>query len=331
MRKLRAGVLGLGIGRRHAAGYATTSLADLVAVCDADSERLDRAKAAYPSIQIYHEYAEMLSEAHLDVVSVCTPDHMHVDHSIAALEAGLHVLCEKPLADSVEGAARIVEAARRSSRMVMVGHDRRFVPSLRTVKAMCDSGELGTVFYVEANSLQNKLGQFSAAPWYFTRQALLGTGAHCVDLMRWIGGEVLEAFAYSNHLTFPEFPRDDNIVVLYRLASGCIGKVTMAYGAIRPPRGCPTELMVYGSKGSVEDDRVYVPATNASKSWQPLKPRFPDQESHSAEIQHFCECLLEGRRPLTDAVEGARTVAACVAGIESAATGRPVVPVRFED
>lgn len=330
MKKLRAGVLGLGIGRSHVRGYLESPSAELAAVCDANPERLARFQAEHPDVRVFSDYAEMLTRAELDVVSVCTPDHFHADHSIMALEAGLHVLCEKPMTDSVESAERLVKAVRRSGRKLMVGHDRRFVPLHQTVKAICDAGELGALFYVESDSLQNKLAQFTAAPWYFTRQALLGTGAHCVDLIRWVGGEVEEAAAYSNHLTFPEFPRDDCIVVLYRLSTGCIGKVTMAYGAIRPRRGCPTELAVYGARGSIEEDRIFTLDHPPTAGWDQVELRVPDVESHCAEIDHFCQCILEDRRPLIDELEGARTVAACVAGIEAATTGRPIKPARID-
>src|SRR5262249_16448110 len=101
--KLRAGVIGLGVGKSHPQGYASSPLVELVALCDADTTRLSEMGQTYhvPEANLYHDYQKMLTEAKLDIVSVCLPNYLHAEVSTAALNAGVHVLCEKPMAPTV--------------------------------------------------------------------------------------------------------------------------------------------------------------------------------------------------------------------------------------
>ena len=109
---LRAGVIGLGVGRTHAAGYTAIEGTELVALCDLSQKRLQERGAAFTGAKHYTDYRAMLDEADLDVVSVCVPNALHPEIAIAVLEAGLHVCCEKPLAADLAGAHAIVEAVK---------------------------------------------------------------------------------------------------------------------------------------------------------------------------------------------------------------------------
>src|ERR1041385_5410804 len=100
---LRAGIIGLGVGKAHAGGYAASPDANLVALCDSDEKRLHELGQTYnvPPDGLYTDYKRMLAEAKLDMVSVCLPNFLHAEVSSAALDAGVHVLCEKPMAPTV--------------------------------------------------------------------------------------------------------------------------------------------------------------------------------------------------------------------------------------
>ncbi len=197
--RLRAAVVGLGIGRHHVEAYEGHPRVDLVALCDGDAGRLATFQERLPGVAGYATLDEMLTRASPDVVSICTPDWLHADMGVAALRAGAHVICTKPLTTSVEDAHRMIAAADEAGRCLIGAHERRFHPPYRVVKDILDRGRLGRLFYVEVNYYSHKKRQFDRTPWYKSaehpRSAILGTGAHAVDLMRWFAGDVEEVWA----------------------------------------------------------------------------------------------------------------------------------------
>ena len=105
-RRLRAAVVGLGIGRHHVQAFATHPRVDLVAVCDADPERCARFQQSHPASRTYPDLEAMLARETLDLVTICTPDWLHAEMGVAALRAGAHVICVKPLSTTIEDARR---------------------------------------------------------------------------------------------------------------------------------------------------------------------------------------------------------------------------------
>src|SRR5919197_409619 len=148
-KRLRAAVVGLGIGRHHVQAFATHPHVDLVAVCDTNPERAARFLAEHPASRTYADLDTMLAREALDLVTICTPDWLHVDMGIAALRAGAHVISVKPLTTSVEDAQRFIAAADAAGRKLMVAHERRFHPRYRAIKQVLNQGLIGDPFYVE--------------------------------------------------------------------------------------------------------------------------------------------------------------------------------------
>ncbi len=164
--RLRAAVVGLGIGRYHVQSFVTHPNVDLVAVCDANAERTARFQTEHPSSRTYADLDTMLARETVDLVTICTPDWLHVDMGIAALQAGAHVISVKPLTTSVEDARRFIAAADAAGRKPMVAHERRFHPRYRAIKQVLDEGLLGDLFYLELDYFVHKGRQFANAPWY---------------------------------------------------------------------------------------------------------------------------------------------------------------------
>jgi UDP-N-acetylglucosamine 3-dehydrogenase len=328
MDRLRAVVLGLGLGRQRALGYAQNDDVDLCAVCDIANARVQNFVESHPTVHGYTNYEQMLDAEKPDIVNVSTPDWMHLEHAQMALQRGCHVLLEKPMVRSIAEAQKLLAAVEASGRTLMVGQNYRRTPKAVLAKECINTGKLGTLFYASAEHFANKRAQFARSPWYASaespRAALLGTGIHAVDLLRWLIGEVEQAFAYGNHRAYPQFPGDDFTMVLYRFENGVVGRAGVAYGAILPPGGDGPSLQLYGSTGTLRDDRLYV----GEGDWQQLDlPTL--KNSFWQEVDHFIACLKAGKSPIVDVYEGARNVSACLAGIEAAQTGKTVKPVKF--
>jgi predicted dehydrogenase len=332
---MRAAVVGLGIGRHHCEAYAAHSASELVAACDTNQQRLDEFTGRYPDAAGYTDIGQMLERERPDIVSVCTPDWMHADQCELALLAGAHVLVAKPFVTTMDDARRVIATAERAGKHIMVAHERRFHPLFMAMKRLIDQGALGRLFYVQVDSYQHKLRQFTMAPWYADREhvrlAILGTGCHMVDLMRWFGGEVEAAVGFANHLAYPEFPDDDCITAVFRLSSGAIGKVTQTYGSVRGRGGLSEGIVVaHGTEGAIEGEQVYAPKAGLGQNgqWVPLPVEETPAISHQLQVLHFVDCLAKGEPPQPDGREGAHTVAAALAAAQASKEGRLVAPER---
>ena len=331
MAKLNVAVLGLGLGRQRALGYLQNENAQLCAVCDIDAQRVGRFLSEHPEVRGYNDFGDMMRQEELDIVNVSTPDWMHIEHSTTALQHGCHVLLEKPMVTSLADAEKLVKAVEESGMKLMVGQNYRRIPIAVLAKQLLDEGALGTIFHAATETYQNKFGQFARSPWYASKEhpraALLGTGIHAVDMLRWLIGEVEEAFAYSNHVAYPDFPDDDFITAIYRFSSGVIGRVGVAYASVLPRSASGLTLRLYGTEGSLENDKFFRSGSETG-DWE-RREMPPTKESFWQEVDYFVTCILNDQTPAVDVREGARNVAACLAGVEAARTGKPVAPARF--
>src|SRR5690625_6793155 len=162
---LKVGVIGIGsISDMHIQAYQKHEDVELVAFCDLSEERLKEKGARYDVDQLYTDYQELLANDSIDAVSICTWNDTHAEIAIAALEAGKHVLLEKPLSMTVEEAEAVEEAVKRSGKVLQVGFVRRHADNARILKEFIDADELGEIYYAKASILRrlgNPGGWFS--------------------------------------------------------------------------------------------------------------------------------------------------------------------------
>lgn len=192
--KLRVGIIGSGgiAEGAHAPGYkALPDDCELVACCDVRPERAEAFAERFDLAHWYTDYRELLALPELDAVSVCTPPFMHRDATVAALDAGLHVLCEKPMAMNVAEAQDMVAAAERAGKVLTIGHQQRFSPAAQAVKRAVDAGELGDIYYAKTAALRNR----GAPTWgvFHIKQLngggpLIDIGVHALDVTMWLMG-----------------------------------------------------------------------------------------------------------------------------------------------
>lgn len=192
MSEIRVGVIGLGMGRHHIAGYQTHPDAEVVAIADLDESRLQQIGDQYGVSTRYLSGEEMLQEEELDIVSIATPNKYHAPLTIAALEAGNHVLCEKPMAMSADEARQMLAAAEKAGKRLMVNFSYRFTEQSQALKDRVDAGELGDVYF--ARTVWHRRRGLPKFGGWFGQKGLSGggplidLGVHRLDLALWLMG-----------------------------------------------------------------------------------------------------------------------------------------------
>jgi predicted dehydrogenase len=354
---LRIGVIGLGIGNNHAEGYAKDTRVKLAALCDSNEARLrERALKFNVSDEVlFTDYRTMLEQARLDLVSVCLPNALHAPASIAALEAGCHVLCEKPLAPSTFEAQDMIKAARMNGRRLMVAYNHRYRADVAWMKRLINEGRLGTIYRVDAWWRRETgipgWGVFGLQE-YSGGGALLDLGVHALDLALYllgfpaaltVSGNVRTNFGARGQKVWgprPEkFDVDDWSEGDIRLEGGISLHLVASWAEHRPPNDDLIRLDIQGTDGSLalnipnytkaDTLRFYTELAGAPVIVTPAV-RWASS-GHEALIADCVTSLLDGTPAPTDAVQGLAGVRILEAIYHSAASGREVVFEREAD
>ena len=257
--EVRVGIIGFGgAGLAQTNHFQRMDGSEVIAIFDPKPEGCNRARFYFPKILVTNNFDEFMKSG-INTVAVCSPDNTHADYVVAALETRFHVICEKPLTDSLEGCHRILKAEMAADGVVAaVQHQMRFLPVHIRMKDLIQSGKLGKISYMEGYYVHNLTARASLYDnWRFTDNAtpLIYSGCHFVDLLRWLlNDEVEEIMGMSNNISFPEYPESDLNVVLLRFRSGVIAKVVVAFGAARPQ---DHSVRVYGTEASIENNLLF--------------------------------------------------------------------------
>lgn len=192
MGKLRIAIIGCGgiANAKHMPSLKATNMADMVAFCDLIEEKAVEARNKFGAegAKVYTDYTELLKDETIDVVHVCTPNRRHSEISVAALNAGKHVMCEKPMAINAAEAKKMVDAAKKSGKKLTIGYQSRQNPQYKYLKMMCDNDELGEIYFAKAHALRRR-----AVPTWgvFMNEheqgggPLIDIGTHSLDLTLW--------------------------------------------------------------------------------------------------------------------------------------------------
>jgi myo-inositol 2-dehydrogenase / D-chiro-inositol 1-dehydrogenase len=252
---VRLAVVGSGrIAGVHARALARVARGRLVACTDAVPEVAERFAAEH-GLAVYPAFADVLADPDVDAVLIATPNGLHADQTIAALDAGKHVFCQKPISLTTDDAERVVAAGRASDRVLQFGFMLRFTPPLTRVKELVDSGAIGSPIALTANIF----GWEPSADWFYDRAAgggvILDTMVHFADLVRWLLGDVERVAAEGGAYVLEGARRHespDNAIVTMRHAGGAMSSMyvtwTAGHGNFR--------LELFGSEGSVTVDLV---------------------------------------------------------------------------
>ena len=303
-------------------------------VCDSSEAALDRARALAPRARLAADLGDALSAADVDAVVLATSARDHAEQARTALNAGKHVLVEKPLALSAADAHAVVAAAETHKRLLMVGHLMLFHPAVEKLKAMIDKGELGRIFYIYA--LRVNLGRVRQ-----DENALWSLAPHDVSMIEYLLADEPESVSARGG-TYLQSRIEDVVFVNLRFRSGVSAQIQVSWLDPRKER----RLTIVGSQKMVEFDDVHPvekiriydkgvdrpPAFTEYAQFLSIRsgdihiPQVPMVEPLERECLHFIECVREGKRPLTDGHSALRVVRVLEAAQKSLENdGAPVV------
>lgn len=339
MKKIRVGVIGCGsIARhRHLPEYNSNPNVEIVAVSDRVEERASEIASLY-NATVYTNYEELLKDKTIDAVSVCLPNALHAPVSIAALNAGKHVLCEKPMATSTSEAEAMIAAAKENNVQLMIGHNQRFVRSHEMAREMINEGKLGKVY-----SFRTAFGHGGPEGWsvdgkdswfFDKKRAFIGAmgdlGVHKADLMRYIlGDEVAEVAAFVETKAKDFATVDDNAVCLLKTTKGTIGTLTASWSFVGKE---DNSTVIYGEKGilRLEDDPEYSlifqmkDGEVEKHQLGQIQSNDEDGQSSSHVIDSFIDALLNNREVPIPGQEGMKSLQVVLGALEAAETRRTV-------
>lgn len=260
MKQVNFAIVGCGrIGQRH--GEHINNYGKLVAVCDIDRAKADAFSAKYGG-KVFYDIQDLLnSDLDIDVVSICSPNGLHAQQSINVLNAGYHVLCEKPMAISVNDCGEMIKAAEKNNKRLFAIKQNRFNPPVAAVKEAIDKGIFGKIYSVQLSCFWNRNEDYYQNSWKGTKDLDGGTlftqFSHFIDLLYWMIGDVKRTYALTGnfaHKGIIEF--EDTGVVALEFNNGCLG--TINYTVNSYGKNMEGSLTIFGEKGTVKIGGQYL-------------------------------------------------------------------------
>ncbi len=258
--KVTFGLIGCGrIAERHAEHIHERGT--LIAVCDIDKIKAD-ALAARHHARAYYSVDDMLKkEKGIQVIAVCTPNGLHATHAIQSLNAGSHVLCEKPLALTSEDCRAMIKAAENNCKKLFVIKQNRFNPPVKAVKKIIDEGRLGKIYSIQLNCFWNRDPDYYLNSWKGTMQLDGGTlytqFSHFIDLLYWMIGDIQNVQAITAnyaHKGIIEF--EDTGIAILEFQNGAIGSIHYTVNSYK--NNMEGSLTIFGEKGTVKIGGQYL-------------------------------------------------------------------------
>jgi UDP-N-acetyl-2-amino-2-deoxyglucuronate dehydrogenase len=260
MDKVRFALVGCGrIGERHAGHIKEQGI--LQAVCDIDKGKAEKVAAQYGG-KVYSEVEEMLkTEKDIDVVSVCTPNGLHAEHSIKALRAGFNVLCEKPMAINSRDCGEMIKVAEQMNKRLFVIKQNRYNPPVAAVKKAIDEDRLGKVYSVQLTCFWNRNADYYKNSWKGTLAldggSLFTQFSHFIDLLYWLFGDVRKVASYTDNFSHKDsIEFEDSGVAILQFYSGAIGTINYSVNSYK--QNMEGSLTIIGEKGSVKIGGQYL-------------------------------------------------------------------------
>lgn len=346
----KVGVIGVGsISEFHIKPYLENNQVELVALCDMNEKRLAEKGALYGVDQLYSDYHELLTNEEIEAVSICTWNNAHAEIAIAALEAGKHVLVEKPLCMTVDEALAVEAAVEKSGKVLQVGFVRRHGDNAKLLKTFIDHDELGEIYYAKTSCLR-RLG--NPGGWFsdITKSGggpLIDLGVHMIDICWYfmgkprpvsVSGNTYKKLGNRSHIENLSFYQaadydptlndvEDLTNALIRFENGASILVDVSFTL----QAKKDELYVklFGEKGGAEIEPELAMVTEKHNTMLNVTPQvdnlgFDVNKAFFNEINHFVSCCTEGKENIAPVADGVQVMKMLNGIYESAKTGKEV-------
>jgi UDP-N-acetyl-2-amino-2-deoxyglucuronate dehydrogenase len=319
---LKFAIIGCGrIAERHASHIQKMGI--LICVCDIIEERASEFATRY-NAKAYGIPEKMLHEnPTIDIVAICTPNGLHAIHSIIALKAGCHVLCEKPMALTVQDCEEMIITAKHANKYLFIVKQNRFNPPVAAVKKAIDEDRLGKIFSIQLSCFWNRNNDYYQ-DWKGTATLDGGTlftqFSHFIDLLFWIVGDVKAVNAYTanyHHKNIIEF--EDTGVAVLKFNSGAMGTINYSVNSFR--KNMEGSLTIVGEKGIVRIGGEYLnkldyqnienfvledlPLSNSPNDYGTY---IGSMSNHDKVYQQMIDIVMNKKTVLTNELEGLKTV-----------------------
>lgn len=308
---IRCAVIGYGaafnMGKAHATWFQKTKGLELFGVCDIDEKRTQAAQQDFPGIQTFNRVEDLLEED-FDLVTVVTPHNTHAPLAIKCLEAGKHVIVEKPMCITVEEATQMIEAARKSRVMLSVFHNRRWDGDFMTLKDIIDKGLIGKVYQIEAFAG----GYGHPGYWWRSDKAISGGamydwGAHFIDwILNLVPDRMEGVIGFSQKLVWKDVTNEDDARAIIRFKSGTVADFQISQIArIGKPR-----WRILGTKGAIVDgpEKSFKVGTFIRDIPAEMQVRYRESD-WDAYYRNISEHLNRGKELAVKPEEGRRVIA----------------------
>ncbi len=341
---IKIGVIGCGkIAQvRHIPEYAENKNVQLAGYYDINHDRARDLAKKYGG-QAYNSYLRLLADSEIDAVSVCTANYSHAEITIAALKARKHVLCEKPMATTLQDCEAMVKTARETGKFLMLGHNQRMAKAHIKAKQLIEEGRIGEIVSFRTTFGHSGPETWSVDPgqnvWFFNKsKAVMGVmadlGIHKTDLIHFLTGQTIVettaklATVDKRDSSGALIGVDDNAICIYRLSGGAVGTMASSwtyYG------GEDNSTILYGTKGimRIYDDPLHsikvITRAGETTIYDTDLIQTNDNQTKSGVIDAFIECLENNKEPEISGSEALKTMRVIFASIESSETNRTVV------
>ena len=337
---IKVGIIGCGkIAQvRHIPEYAANPNTKVYGFYDINLARAEELAKQYGG-KAYASYEELLADPEIVAVSVCAANHVHAEITIAALKAGKHVLCEKPMAVTLEECEAMVAAAEESGKYLMIGQNQRLAKAHAKAKELIAQGAIGKVLTFRTIFGHGGPETWSIDPganvWFFDKTkaamgAMADLGIHKTDMIQYVlGTKIAKTQAVLSTLdkrdaTGNLIGVDDNAICIYQMENGVIGTMTASWTYYAAE---DNTTVIYGTKGELrlyDDPKYSVQQINADGTridYQIDQIQTNDNQTASGIIDLFVDCLVENKEPEISGADVLHAMKAVFASIESSAKG----------
>ena len=338
MAQFREGLLGVGVrgtgqvAVQHAEAIRDNPYVYVAAVCGRSVEKAQALiERVAPGAKAYDRYEDMLDNEAVEIVVECMPNYLHAKESLLALNAGKHLVLEKPVGTMPEETDALYHAAVKTDKKTVVSFLIRWVPLVANLKQLVKSGAIGDVYYAGTDYWHGIKPTFSSYPWIRKREfaggAMITGGCHAADAARYLNGEVAEVCAFASPGR-PDFDFDTTISASVRFCNGSVGRMSASLDGLAFPYQFNIDLL--GTGGAIRNGKLY------SKSLFPQQNdwvELPMIEPNSGSVDHhpfheewneFIEAIRLGTPVRSDIPDACRSMDVALAVTQSAMTGKPV-------